>query len=110
MADKYPFLSDDGRYVSFRSVASNLVPGDTNQRLDAFVRDRLTGTTERVSVSSSGAQSNPSAQDYGGCMISGDGRCVVFRTDAGNLVPGDSNGLADVFVLSGDQVLGVRFR
>src|SRR5438093_2008599 len=45
-----PAISADGRFVAFASVASNLVPGDTNGTLDVFVRDRQTGATERVSV------------------------------------------------------------
>src|SRR5262245_18017029 len=49
-------ISADGRYVAFHSEASNLVPGDTNGELDAFVHDRLTGETTRVSIDSSGAQ------------------------------------------------------
>jgi len=48
-----PRLSADGRYVVFVSRARNLVPGDTNERWDVFVHDRLTGKTERVSVPSS---------------------------------------------------------
>src|SRR2546426_11132989 len=51
-------ITSDGRFVLFGSSASNLVSGDTNGFSDAFVHDRLTGTTERVSVSSSGAQGN----------------------------------------------------
>src|SRR5436190_13803833 len=47
-------ISADGRFVAFRSVASNLVPGDTNRQEDVFVHDRQTGTTERVSVDSDG--------------------------------------------------------
>src|SRR3972149_453001 len=50
----YPSLSADGRFVAFHSWASDLVPGDTNGTYDAFVHDRLSGATERVSVSSSG--------------------------------------------------------
>src|SRR3712207_3259123 len=45
-----PSISDDGRYVAFTSSATNLVANDTNDRTDVFVRDRQTGTTERVSV------------------------------------------------------------
>src|SRR5690606_40951715 len=48
-------LSGDGRYVAFQSIATNLVPGDTNGATDVFVHDRLTGVTERVSVASDGA-------------------------------------------------------
>jgi archaellum component FlaF (FlaF/FlaG flagellin family) len=98
-ASSGPFISDDGRFVSFRSEAWNLVAGDTNGAWDAFVHDRQTGATERVNVSSGGAQSNPSSDDYGvTCMISADGRFALFRTNAGNLVPGDTNHREDLFV------------
>ena len=45
-------ISADGRYVAFCSGANNLVPDDTNNSPDIFVRDRMAGTTERVSVAS----------------------------------------------------------
>jgi len=91
-----PSISADGRYVAFFSYAANLVSGDTNGDADIFVRDRLTGTTERVSVDSSGAQAT--GGDSQACSISGDGRFVAFLSGATNLVPGDTNGLADIFV------------
>jgi Tol biopolymer transport system component len=92
-----PAVSTDGRFVAFRSFASNLVPGDTNATDDVFVRDRQNGTTERVSISSTGVQGNgPSG--LGGVAISGDGRFVVFDSPATNLVPGDTNRQNDVFV------------
>src|SRR5918997_7019942 len=53
-----PSISSDGRFVAFASFAENLVPGDTNLTADIFVRDRVLGTTERVSVSSRGAQAD----------------------------------------------------
>ena len=53
-----PSISADGRYVAFRSFADNLVPGDTNDERDVFVRDRQTGTTTRVSLDSVGNQGN----------------------------------------------------
>jgi Tol biopolymer transport system component len=89
-------ISADGRYVAFLSEASNLVPGDTNAQPDAFVRDRQSGTTERVSVSSAGAQATIGT--YSGISISGDGRYVVFSSPTTNLVPGDTNGAQDVFL------------
>ncbi|MDO5648693.1 MAG: hypothetical protein Q4G20_12240, partial [Paracoccus sp. (in: a-proteobacteria)] len=100
-----PSISADGRFVTFRSYATNLVPGDTNERDDVFVHDRQTGVTERVSVSSSGEQggewsSTPS--------ISADGRFVTFYSDATNLVPGDTNGRHDIFVH--DRQTGVTER
>jgi Ca2+-binding RTX toxin-like protein len=98
-----PDISDDGRYVAFQSVATNLVPNDTNITFDIFVKDRQTGKTTRVSTDSAGRQgtyvtdadigvgaSNPS--------ISGDGRYVAFRSRFNNLVPGDTNGYGDIFV------------
>jgi len=54
----YPSISPDGRFVAFASPASNLVPGDTNNRSDIFVRDTLANTTTRISVNSAGNQAN----------------------------------------------------
>ncbi|MBK7642824.1 MAG: PD40 domain-containing protein [Planctomycetes bacterium] len=90
-------MSSDGRFVLFVSDANNLVPGDTNGTWDIFVRDRLTNTTERVSVSSSGGQSNGISGVYG-AAISRDGNVVAFESVANNLVPGDTNGAREVFV------------
>jgi archaellum component FlaF (FlaF/FlaG flagellin family) len=88
-------LSADGRYVVFDSQATNLVAGDTNAASDVFVRDRLTGTTTRVSITSGGVQANNATVFP---KISADGRYVVFASYASNLVPGDANGSEDVFV------------
>jgi archaellum component FlaF (FlaF/FlaG flagellin family) len=91
----FPSISADGRYVAFWSLADNLVSGDTNGAYDVFVHDRQSGQTERVSVDSSGAQANNSSFNP---SISGDGRYVAFQSYADDLVPGDTNGFADVFV------------
>ena len=91
----YPSISADGRFVAFWSLASNLVAGDTNGSKDVFVRDRQSGTTERASVGSGGAQGN---DDSFKPTISADGRFVAFYGFASNLVAGDTNGLGDVFV------------
>ncbi|GIW43896.1 MAG: hypothetical protein KatS3mg077_1178 [Candidatus Binatia bacterium] len=89
----------EGNLVGFYSDASNIVPLDTNQVRDVFVRDVRTGTTERVSVSSTGAQANgPSHLQGGNVSLSGDGNLVVFYSAASNLVAGDTNGQPDVFV------------
>jgi Tol biopolymer transport system component len=93
---RYPSISADGRYVAFMSYASNLVPGDTNGKADVFVHDRLTGQTTRVSVASDGTQGN--GDSWGWPSISADGRYVAFESSASNLVPGDTNGRADIFV------------
>ncbi len=91
----YPSISADGRHVAFASIASNLVGGDTNASYDAFVHDRQSGTTERVSVDSSGAQGD---FDSFYPVISADGRHVAFPSYTTNLVGGDTNGAPDVFV------------
>jgi Periplasmic component of the Tol biopolymer transport system len=95
-------LSADGRYVTFNSNASNLVPGDTNEIKDTFVRDRQTGVTSRVSVATDGTQaSGGTVFPFGApfkVSISWDGRYVAFSTESSNLVPRDTNGFRDVFV------------
>ncbi len=88
-------ISGNGQYVVFRSRASNLVAGDDNGHWDIFVHDRSTGTTERVSVSSLGEQANHGSFSPD---ISDDGRYAVFRSNASNLVPDDSNQRFDIFV------------
>jgi Tol biopolymer transport system component len=70
-------ISADGRYMAFGSNAHYLVDGDTNQTYDAFVRDRLTGMTERVSVRSDGSEANGVS---GFASISADGRYVAFQS------------------------------
>jgi Tol biopolymer transport system component len=90
-----PSISSDGRYVSFTSAATTLVAGDTNGFWDIFVRDRVGATIERVSLSTAGAQGNFLSFES---AISGDGRFVAFGSLASNLVAGDANGAADVFV------------
>ena len=99
-------ISYDGRYVAFSSVASNLVPGDTNDDEDTFVHDLSTGVTERVSVDSSGNECNFGS---GGIVsISKNGRYVAFFSPSSNLVSGDTNGERDVFVH--DRQTGVTER
>jgi Tol biopolymer transport system component len=93
-----PVLSADGRFILFASAADNLVADDTNLAVDVFVRDRVARTTERVSVTPSGAQGNGDSGAFYQLAMSGDGRFVAFGSDADNLVPGDTNGAGDVFV------------
>lgn len=74
-----PAVSDDGRYVAFQSFASNLVPADTNEAMDVFLRDMQTGETRRISVTETGEQgSEPSEYGFPSVSISGDGRYVAF--------------------------------
>jgi hypothetical protein len=104
-------MSADGRFVAFWSYASNLVAGDTNRHYDVFVRDGVAGTTERVDVSSGGAQANLGCdpeQCDSATAISADGRFVAFDSVASNLVAGDTNKTDDVFVR--DRVAGTTER
>jgi len=98
-------ISADGRFVAYFSRATNLVPGDTNAVFDSFVWDRTTGQTTRVSVASDGSQGNGFSTHP---SLSADGRYAAFLSDASNLVPGDTNAKADVFVH--DRVTGQTTR
>ena len=88
-------ISANGRWVVFASQDTNLDPGDTNSRLDVFVRDREAGTTVLVSRALGGL-SGSAASDQP--AISADGRFVAFRSTANDLVPGDTNAKDDIFV------------
>lgn len=94
-ASTSPTVSDDGRYVTFASSASNLVVGDTNTKADAFRADLVTGRIIRVSVSSGGAQANGVSATP---KISGNGASIAFVAAASNLVARDTNGVQDVFL------------
>jgi hypothetical protein len=90
-----PTISADGSRVAFQSDASNLVGGDTNGFGDVFVRHRPSGTTMRISLASGGMEGNGTSLRP---SISADGDEIAFHSLASNLVAGDSNGFADVFV------------
>jgi Tol biopolymer transport system component len=93
-----PAVSDDGRYVVFISLASDLAGTDTNGVYDVYLRDLQAGITTLVSTNLSGTDSgNGYAFNYRS-QISPDGRYVVFQSVASDLVANDSNGLEDVFV------------
>jgi Tol biopolymer transport system component len=94
-ASSWPTISGNGRYLAFTSAATNLVPGDTNEANDIFVHDRKKGVTERVSVTSSGAQTSGFGSYIKMCRK---GRYVCWRSRAPDLVPGDTNGVDDLFV------------
>src|SRR3981189_1487676 len=81
-----PSISADGRYVAFRSDASNLVPGDTNFLADVFVRDLQTGAITRVSTNASGDQGNSFSSNP---SISADGRYVEFISEDFHLCSGE---------------------
>jgi Ca2+-binding RTX toxin-like protein/Tol biopolymer transport system component len=91
----YPIFSPDGTRIAFQSDASNLVPGDTNAVRDAFIKDLISGAIVRVSTDATGGQADNMSF---GPVFSSDGTRVAFTSEASNLVPGDTNGVEDVFV------------
>ncbi len=90
------YISGNGRYVVFGSLATNLVANDTNNQGDVFAYDMFTGHTERVSVSSATDQGNGFSGN--GAAITKDGRYIAFSSQATNLVSNDTNGHQDIFV------------
>lgn len=97
-----PSLSGDGRLVAFYSDANNLVLGDSNGLSDVFVHDTESGATTLVTVAAGGGAANGHSVFP---SLSADGRKVAFQSLASNLVAGDTNGSADIFVR--DLVTGV---
>lgn len=98
-------IAGEGRYVAFWSAAANLVIGDTNNRGDIFVYDRETQIITRVSVTHDGGEANGTSLNP---SISADGRFVAFESLATNLVPGDTNGVIDVFIRDRDLQTTIR--
>ena len=86
-----PSISADGRFVAFQSLASNLVPGDTNNVADIFVRDRVSHTT-RARLWHAGQR----GQQCPGDQRRRQRRCVCLRGHQSG--PGDTNGQLDIFV------------
>ncbi len=97
-ASDSPDISQDGRFVVFRSDASNLVPGDNNTAGDLFLYDLLTGNTSAVSVSQfrDVTANNCSFNAY----FSGDSSTLVFESWASDLVSGDFNQSGDIFAIN----------
>jgi Tol biopolymer transport system component len=88
-------VSGSGRYVAFVSWESTIVPGDTNNVLDVFVRDLTAGTTIRASIASSGEQA---VERSGSPVVSDDGHYAAFTSEDPTLVTGDTNGGGDLFL------------
>jgi hypothetical protein len=94
--DSFPAgISTSGQFALFESSASDLVANDTNNASDIFVRDLINGTTTLVSVSTNGGNASGASR---GSVMTPDGRYVAFVCMASNLVAGDTNNIADVFV------------
>lgn len=104
-ASSQPSISEDGRYVAFRSEATNLVENDTNGVADIFIHDRTLGSTKIVSL---GRKGGPANGESFYPTVSDDGRFVSFLSKAKNLVQGDLNEVTDAFVR--DISLAANFR
>ena len=92
-----PWISDDGRYVVFSSLANDLVPGGNSQLvLNVYLHDRSLNTTVLVSANAGGNGGGNGHSTAG--QASTNGRYVVFQSDASDLVPGDTNGVSDIFL------------
>ena len=100
-------ISADGTAVAFSSYAAQLVSGDNNGAQDLFVRDLVAGTTERVSISSTGVETDANSSIFDS-SISGNGLYVAFTSNGETLVGGDNNGLYDIFVR--DRLTDETFR
>lgn len=94
----HPSLSADGTLISFWSAASNLVPTDLNGNWDVFVYDRTEGTTDRITVTSAGEETDGAAYNHFDQSMSKNGRFVAFETIATDVGYTDTNGWSDVYV------------
>jgi Tol biopolymer transport system component len=88
-------LSTNGQFALFESAASDILPGDTNNATDIFLRDLVNGTNQLISVSTNGRFGNGASWES---VMTPDGRCVAFASAANNLVLADLNGIQDIFV------------
>jgi Tol biopolymer transport system component len=89
------WVSDDGRYVTYPSLAADLVPGDTNGFADAFLWDR---TTDASSIIVRSSQSGPVNGNVYEPVVTPDLQWVGFYSTATNLVPGDTGPTSDAYV------------
>ncbi|WP_316527891.1 hypothetical protein [Kitasatospora brasiliensis] len=88
-------MTADSRWVYFDSGTDTLVPDDTNNAYDVFRRDLWTGRIERVSLTRDGGQSTAESVDP---FVDATGDTVLFSASDGDLVPGDTNKVYDVFL------------
>jgi len=98
-----PAISAEGRYVAFVSADSYLVPDDANQFVDAFVHDTCLASTACIKATwrlSRGIFGAEADADTLALALTPDGGVLAFTSTASNLVPGDTNGVEDIFVIS----------
>ena len=106
-------ISDDGRYVVFMSRAP-LAPGDTAScdvpGRDAQLPRHLPARSHRRHHDAGQPRRRAAASRMAPATtrkMSGDGRWIVFESEATNLVPGDTNGVTDVFLF--DRMTGAIY-
>lgn len=101
-----PAISGDGQFVSFATTAANLVPNDTGNYQDVFVKEIQTGKLTRVSVTDSGEQgdSDSPTEQGGKASLSRTGSWVVFETNAKNLTKGQSSGTVIHNIATGETI------
>ena len=90
----YRSISEDGRYVVYHSLASNLADNDTNGSEDVYLYDIQSGATRRISVATAGTEGNG---DSYFATITANGKYVVFQSNATNLISSDTNDAWDCF-------------
>jgi Tol biopolymer transport system component len=106
-----PSVSADGRFVAFRSLSTNLVPGDSDGISDVFRWDRATGEIVRVSAPFDDIEAHGSddSRVASGSAMTPDGGTIAFASALSHLVPGDTNGFSDVFVRAyGPTLVSIR--
>jgi Tol biopolymer transport system component len=94
---RYPAISNDGRFVTFYSLALDLAPNDGNGVGDVFLFDRQNGMMTAVSLTAQGQVGDGESRNP---SISGDGRFVAFESLATDLAANDGNNASDIFLYS----------
>jgi len=92
-----PNISPDGRYVVYRSFATNLVANDFNNVPDLFLYDAVSNATYLVSLNA--ADTSSAADRSLKPVFSADGQTLFFQSWASDLTGNDYNGGSDIFAL-----------
>ncbi|BAQ63741.1 Calx-beta domain-containing protein [Geminocystis sp. NIES-3709] len=96
-----PIISDNGRYIAYESVASDLVSVDSNGVRDIFVYDIQLGTNKLISLRPNGVQTTADSRN---ATISDNGEFIAFESNDASLVSSDNNNLTDIFIWNNDTI------
>lgn len=106
-----PRVSADGRFVSFASTSTNLIPGQNGPAgeflFNAFIHDRITGATRLASGAGASLTQTGNESSFTP-LFSADGSAAAFASSASNLVEDDYLGAQDIF-LSTTPAAGTDF-